>query len=107
MASTIAEFSNRHGRYHIENHGAGVHAVYFTRKRKGSKPKLIANTRSMANALKSIAEHEDEMDAPNAPRETGQNGPVSIYALGKRTGGTKTPTQLDAEIAAYLAAHPE
>jgi hypothetical protein len=25
MASTIAEFSNRHGRYHIENHGAGVY----------------------------------------------------------------------------------
>lgn len=92
------------GLYHVEDHGAGVHAVYFTPSR-GKKPKIIANTRSMVGALRTISEHEDELVHPEAEREEGKRGPVSIYALGKRTGEPKPKSQLDRELDAWLAEH--
>ena len=40
---------------------------------------------------------------PEAKREEGKHGPVSIYALGQRTGSTKPKSQLDQELDAWLA----
>lgn len=88
------------GTYTVEHHGAGVHAVLFKGKRQ-KKARLIANRGSMESALAFISEHEGDLLEPDAPRETGARGPVSIYAAGRRTT-RKTPTQLDNEIAAIL-----
>jgi len=92
------------GTYHVEHHGAGVHAVFFKGRRQ-KKARIIANTGSLPAALAYISEHEGDLLEPNAPRETGARGPVSIYAVGRRTT-PKTATQLDREIAAWLAEHP-
>lgn len=88
------------GTYTVEHHGAGVHAVLFKGKRQ-KKARLIANKGSLEGALRAISEHEGDLLEPNAPREEGRSGPVSIYAVGKRTTA-KTPTQLDRDIAAIL-----
>jgi hypothetical protein len=72
------------GRYYAEDQGAGHLAVYFVAKRKNSKPKNIGAASGIAGAWKRILDHEDEMVEPDAPRETGKDGPVSIFALGKR-----------------------
>ena len=93
------------GLYHVEHHGAGHLQAYFTPKRKGSRPKTIGGASSMEGAMRRIQNHEDEMMEPDAPREMGQSGPVSIFALGRRTGGAKTPTQLDREIEQFLATY--
>jgi hypothetical protein len=95
------------GTYYIDHGGAGHFEAYFIPKRKGSRAKLIGGASSMAGAFRRIANHEDELVEPNAPREEGKNGPVNIFALGRRTGGQKTPTQLDREIEEFLAQHPE
>jgi len=91
------------GLYWVEHHGAGHLSAYFRPKRKGSRPKPIGGASSMRGAFQRISDHEDEMVNPDAPREEGRNGPVSIYSLGRRTTGKKTPTQLDREIEAYLS----
>lgn len=93
------------GLYHIERHGtSGHYDAYFTPKRKGSRRQNCGGASSMEGAFRRIQHHEDELMEPNAPREEGKNGPVNIFDLGKRTGGTKkTPTQLDREIEAILA----
>lgn len=92
------------GLYHVEDHGANVHAVFFT-PRRAKKPKIIANTRSMAGAIRAISEHEDELVHPEAAREEGKRGPVSIYSLGRRTGEPKPKTQLDRELDVWLVEH--
>jgi len=95
------------GTYHVEHHGAGHHAAYFTPKRRGSRAKNVGGANSLRGALVRISHHEDELVSPDAPRERGQNGPVSIYSLGQRTAGKKTPTDLDREIEEFLRSHPE
>jgi len=92
------------GLYHVEDHGANVHAVYFT-PRRAKNPQIIANTSSMAAAFRRISEHEDRLIHPEAAREEGKHGPVSIFALGKRTGEPKPKSQLDRELDAWLAAN--
>ncbi len=39
---------------------------------------------------------------PDAAREWGQRGPVSVELLGRRTQQSKTPTELDREIESIL-----
>ncbi len=98
------KFAAQHplGLYHVEDQGAGYHMAYFTPKRKGSRAKPIGAGNSLAGALARIAEHEGDELEPNAPRETGANGPVSIFAVGRRTT-PKKETQLDRELAAFVA----
>jgi hypothetical protein len=57
----------------------------------------------MAGAFRRISAHEDELIHPEAEREEGKRGPVSIFALGKRTGAPKPKSQLDRELDAWLA----
>src|SRR5262245_65777669 len=95
------------GRYHVEHHGAGHHVAYFTPRRRGSRPRNVGGAGSLRGALARIQAHEDELVEPDAPREMGQSGPVSIHSLGRRTAGKKTPTDLDREIEEFLRAHPE
>ena len=91
------------GLYHVEHMGAGHHQAVFTPKRRGSRPVVVGGASSLAGALRRISDHEDRLVEPDAPREEGQRGPVSIFSLGQRTQGKKTPTQLDREIEAYLS----
>jgi hypothetical protein len=97
----LVVFQSPVGTYHVEHHGAGVHAVFFKPKR-AKKAKIIANTGSLEAALRRISEHEGDLLEPDAPRVTGREGPVSIYAVGRRLT-PKTATQLDREIAEFLA----
>ncbi|HSX23402.1 MAG TPA: hypothetical protein VLE97_11565 [Gaiellaceae bacterium] len=97
----LVVFQSPVGTYHVEHHGAGVHAVFF-KARRAKKPKIIANAGSLEGALRRISEHEGDLLEPDAPRVTGKEGPVSIYAVGRRTT-PKTATQLDREIAEFLA----
>lgn len=90
------------GLYHVENQGAGYHMAYFTPRRKGSRAKPIGAGNSLAGAMKRISDHEDEMIHKDAPREEGKNGPVSIWALGQRTGAPKPESELDRLMAMYL-----
>jgi len=92
------------GLYHIEDHGADVHTVYFT-ARRAKRPKIIGNARDMTGAFRIISEHEDQLIHPTAEREEGKHGPVSIYALGRRTGEPKPKSQLDQELDAWLDGH--
>jgi len=48
--------SHSHGKYHVEHHGAGVHALYFKGARK-RKPELIGNFSSMEGAKAGIQHH--------------------------------------------------
>ena len=97
------------GLYHVEDHGIETNPSYFaffTAKRKGSKPKSIGfGGGSMAGALRRISNHEDTLIHPKAEREEGKHGPVSIFALGRRTGEAKPKSQLDRELDAWLKAH--
>lgn len=95
------------GLYYVCHQGAGHMAAVFVPKRKGSREKQVGAGRTVSQALQRIAEHEDELVNPDAPRHDGRNGPVDIFALGRRSGGTKTPTELDREIAAYMALHKD
>jgi hypothetical protein len=95
------------GTYYVDHEGAGHFGAYFIPKRKGSRTKLIGGASSMAGAFRRIADHEDRLVEPKAPREEGKHGPVNIFALGQRTSGKKTPTQLDAEIAEFMQSHPQ
>lgn len=95
------------GTYYVDHEGAGHFSAYFIPKRKGSRTTNVGGASSMAGAFRRISAHEDELVEPNAPREEGKHGPVNIFALGRRTGGAKTPTQLDSEIAEFLAQYPE
>jgi hypothetical protein len=99
--AALVVFQSPVGTYHVEDHGAGVHAVFFKAKR-AKKAKIIANAGSLESALRRISEHEGDLLEPTAPRVTGREGPVSIYAVGRRLT-PKTATQLDREIAEFLA----
>lgn len=97
------------GLYHVQDEGIvgnPAYRAYFTPKRKGSKAKSIGfGGGSMPGALRRISQHEDEAIHPEAAREMGTSGPVSIYALGKRTGEPKPKSQLDQELDTWLAQH--
>jgi len=92
------------GLYHVEHQGAGHLATYFTPRRRGSRARQIGSASSMRGAFARITRHEDEILHPDAPREEGKNGPVNIFSLDRRMddGATKTPTQLEREIAQIL-----
>ena len=92
------------GLYHIEEEGAGTLGVYFT-PRRARKPKRVATAATMARAFHRISHHEDELMHPEAKREEGKHGPVSIYALGRRTGEAKPKSQLDEELDTWLTEH--
>ena len=99
------EFAAMHplGLFFVENQGAGYRLAQLLPHRKGARRKVIGGASSLAGALRRIKDYEDEALEPDAPREEGKNGPVSIWSLGKRTSGTKTPTELDREIDAIIA----
>ncbi len=80
---------------------AGHTTAMFLPRRARSRMQNIGSASTITGALKRIADHEDQIVNPDAPREEGKNGPVSIFSLGKRTGKPKTPTELDREIEAY------
>lgn len=90
------------GLYYVDHLGAGHFAAYFVPKRRGSRPRTIGAGSSLRGALERIRRHEDELVAPDAPREEGRDGPVSIFNLGRRIDGARTDTQLAREIAAIL-----
>lgn len=92
------------GLYHVEDEGANVHGVYFT-ARRAKKPKRVATASSMAGAFRRISDHEDTLIHPGAAREEGKSGPVSIYAVGRRTQEPKPKSQLDRELDAWLTEH--
>ncbi len=92
------------GLYHVEDEGANVHGVYFT-PRRAKKARRFATASSMAGAFRRISDHEDELVHPEAEREEGKRGPVSVYALGQRSKEPKPKSQLDHELDAWLAAH--
>jgi len=90
------------GLFHVEDEGAGHLGVFFT-SRRAKRAKAIGAASSMAGAFRRISAHEDELIHPEAEREEGKRGPVSIFALGKRTGAPKPKSQLDRELDAWLA----
>jgi hypothetical protein len=92
------------GLYHVEHEGGGSYGAYFTPKRRGSRMKRIGSGGSLRGALARVSRHEDDLLHPDAPRETGQDRPVSIFALGERTAaaGPKPRSRLDEEIEAVL-----
>ena len=92
------------GLFHVEDEGGGHLGVYFT-SRRAKRAKPIGGAGSMASAFRRISAHEDELIHPEAAREEGKHGPVSIYALGKRTGEPKPKSQLDRELDTWLAEH--
>ncbi len=59
------------GIYHVEDHGAGVHVVYFT-ARRSKRPKVIGSARGVAGAFCVISEHEDQLVHPAVAREGGR-----------------------------------
>jgi hypothetical protein len=92
------------GLYHVEDEGAGLLGVYFTPLR-AKTPRRFASARAMSTAFQRISIHEDEMLHPEAAREEGRQGPVSIFELGRRLEGPKPPSQLDRELNAWLKTH--
>lgn len=92
------------GLYHVENEGDGLLGVYFT-ARRAKTARRIASVGNMKGAFQRISQHEDELLHPDATREEGRQGPVSIYALGRRLESAKPPSQLDHELDAWLATH--
>ncbi len=90
------------GLYYVDHVGAGHLQAYFLPKRRGSRPKVIGGARDLRGALRRISVHEDEVTNPTARREEGRDGPVSVFNLGRRLEGQKTPSQLDREIEAVL-----
>lgn len=99
-------FATQHplGLYSVEDEGANVHGVYFT-PRRAKKPQRIATASSMSSAFRRISDHEDRLLHPEAVREEGKQGPVSIYALGQRTQDPKPKSELDRELDAWLLEH--
>lgn len=90
------------GLYYVDHQGAGHLASYFVPRRRGSRAKLIGGASSLRGALERVLAHEDEMIHPDAPREDGSRGPVSIYSLGRRLDARKTRSQLEDEIEGLL-----
>jgi len=90
------------GLYHVEDHGAGHLAVYFTARRRGSRAKNVGAASTMRDAMARISRHEDEATDPSAKREEGRNGPVNIMNLGRRLEGAKTRSDLDEVMDAFL-----
>lgn len=91
------------GLYYVQHMGAGHLQAVFLPKRKGSRPKTIGGASDLHGALRRISIHEDEIADPNTKREEGRGVPVSIFNLGRRLEGKKTPSQLDREIEAVLS----
>ena len=89
------------GLYYVEDQGGGHLGTFFL-SRRSKHAKTIGGASSMAGAFRRISKHEDELIHPDAPREEGKHGPVSIYALGQRTGEPKPKSQLDRELDAWL-----
>ena len=92
------------GLFHVEDQGAGHLNVYFT-SRRAKKATPIGGASSLPSAFRRISMHEDELIHPMAEREEGKKGPVSIHALGQRTGAPKPKSQLDRELDGWLAEH--
>lgn len=92
------------GIYFVEDMGAGTLGVNFL-SRRAKKPTYIGTASGMAGAFRRISKHEDERIHPEAEREEGKHGPVSIHALGQRTREPKPKSQLDRELDAWLAEH--
>lgn len=90
------------GLYFVEDMGAGTLGVNLL-SRRSKKPKYVATASSLAGAIRRISHHEDQLIHPEVEREMGQRGPVSIWALGERTGASKPKSQLDRELDAWLA----
>ena len=76
------------GLYYVEDQGAGHLGTFFL-SRRAKHAKTIGGASSIAGAFRRISKHEDELIHPGAEREEGKRGPVSIYAIGERTGETK------------------
>lgn len=94
------------GLYHVEHHGAGHLQAMFTPRKKGSRARAIGGASDLAGAMRRILRHEDEVTSPEAPRERGESGPVSVFALGRRTHGEEIPrTQPAREIAREIDAY--
>jgi len=92
------------GLYFVEDMGANTLGVNF-QSRRAKKPTYIATASSMAGAFRRISKHEDDLVHPEAEREWGKKGPVSIWAVGERTGEPKPKSQLDRELDSWLADH--
>ena len=92
------------GLYHVEDEGARTLGVYFTPSR-AKKARRVATAGSMSGAFRRISHHEDTLIHPEARREEGRHGPVSIYALGQRTHETKPRSDFDRELDAWLIEH--
>jgi hypothetical protein len=92
------------GLFHVEDQGGGHLAVFFT-SRRAKRAKTIGGASSMAGAFRLISAQEDELIHPEAEREEGKRGSVSLSALGKRMGGPKPKSRLDRELDAWLAEH--
>lgn len=92
------------GLYWVEDQGAGHLAAMFLPRRARSRMKNVGSASTIDGALRRIADHEDQLVNPDAPRESGQAFPVNVFGLGRRLSA-KTPTQLDREIAEYLRTH--
>ncbi len=77
----LHEEAHPHGKYHVEDHGASVHAVMFTPKR-GKKAQTLANPSSLEGAKKFITRHASEQGKPAFKPEPGKQyrltGPGSI-----------------------------
>jgi hypothetical protein len=92
------------GLFHITDDGVAQFGVYFT-SRRAKHAKLLGWAPTLPGAFRRISAHEDTLIHPEAPREEGKHGPVSIRSLGQRTGAPKPKSQLDHELSAWLAEH--
>lgn len=106
MFTPDVRFAAQHprGLYYVDHEGAGTLGVYFMSRRM-KRGDRIGTASSMAGAFRRISDHEDKLLHPEAEREEGKRGPVSIYALGQRTGAPKPKSQLDRELDTWLAEH--
>jgi hypothetical protein len=88
------------GKYHVESHGAGIHAVYHVGKGK-RKPRLIGNARGLDAAKQRIDAHHDTETGGAKPVP---KGPVSMSSLmpGKESkgkgGGASSMSSADAKF---------
>lgn len=79
----LHEESRAGGSYHVEDHGAGVNATYFTSKR--GKKELIANAKDLESAKRHIERHANQDKAP--PDRLGKlKEIVSNHSLGRIDG---------------------
>ena len=91
------------GLYYVEYMGAGHFQAYFLPRRARSRSQQVGGASSLQGAYERILDHQDRLLHPDAPRVTGQHGPVSVFSLGKRIGPRPT-SQLEEEIRRVCAA---